>query len=130
MQEKREFLTPAPGVDSDNELIRERAIELTRGLKDDAEKGINLFYWVRDEIKYRPLVPLGLFDDYRASKTLESGVGFCVEKAALLIALARGRGNSGPISSCGHPKSSHFRQDYEGNKDKCVHMPWLLRAFS
>lgn len=92
MQEREGFLTPAPGVDSDDESIRKLSDELTFGLKNNMEKGKSLFYWVRDEIKYRPLVPLDLFENYRASKTLQNRIGFCVEKAALLTALARAAG--------------------------------------
>ncbi len=91
----QEFLRPTPAVDSDNELIRNLSLDLTRGLNKEDEKAIKLFYWVRDEIKYRPLVPLDLFEDYRASKTLESGIGFCVEKAAVLMALGRVAGIPG-----------------------------------
>jgi transglutaminase-like putative cysteine protease len=45
-----------------------------------------------EEIKYNPLVPLEIFESYRASETLKRRVGFCVEKAAVLAAFARAVG--------------------------------------
>ena len=92
MQQADEFLRPAPGIDSDNPDIEQKAKDLCWGLKDAADKARSLFYWVRDEIKYTPLVPVDALQNYRASQTLERGTGFCVEKAALLAALARAAG--------------------------------------
>lgn len=92
MQQLNEYLRPAPGIDSDNPDIERKAGELCGSLKDIADKAKSLFYWVRDEIRYTPLVPLDALQDYQASKTLERGRGFCVEKAALLAALARSAG--------------------------------------
>ncbi len=57
----------------------------------DLDKAKSLFYFVRDEIKYNP-IPLDFLEGYRASKTLERGEGFCVEKASLLAAFARAVG--------------------------------------
>jgi len=87
-----DYLKPTATVDSDNELVRERSQALTEGVSDTAGKARNLFYWVRDEIRYNALVPLEIFENYRASDTLKRGEGFCVEKAAVLAALARAVG--------------------------------------
>jgi transglutaminase-like putative cysteine protease len=84
-----DYLKPTATIDSDDELVREKAQALTEGISDAPTQAKNLFYWVRDEIKYDALVPLEIFENYRASRTLKRGKGFCVEKAALLAALAR-----------------------------------------
>lgn len=92
MQQLSEFLKPAPGIDSDNPDIKKMAEDLCKGLEKPAEKAGRLFYWVRDSIKYVPLVHVEDFRNYRASQTLVRGSGFCVEKAALLTALCRAIG--------------------------------------
>jgi len=86
------YLRPSPTIDSDNDSIKQKAVALTKSEQTAADKAKRLFYWVRDIIKYNPLVPLEIFEDYRASKTLKRGEGFCVEKAAVLAALARAVG--------------------------------------
>lgn len=87
-----DYLKPTATIDSDDELVREQAQALTRGAGDSAVRAKNLFYWVRDKIKYHPLVPIEMFEHYLASQTLKRGEGFCVEKAAVLAALARAAG--------------------------------------
>ena len=92
MKEMEKYLRPTPTVDCDNESIEGKAQNLTKGQQTAADKAKSFFYFVRDEIKYTPLVPLDLFEHYRASSTLERRKGFCVEKAALLAAFARAVG--------------------------------------
>lgn len=91
MQHAERYVRPTPSIDCDNELIRQKAGELTEGQAKDATKATSLFYFVRDEIKYNP-IPLDFFEGYRASRTLERREGFCVEKASLLAAFARAVG--------------------------------------
>ena len=86
------YLRPTPTIDCDNDSIKRKAENLSKGQQGVAGKAKSLFYFVRDEIEYTPLVPLDLFEHYQASKTLERGKGFCVEKAALLAAFARAVG--------------------------------------
>lgn len=87
-----EYLKPTATIDCGNQLIREKAWNLTKGVNDTPAKARNLFYWVRDEIRYNPLVPLEVLESYRASDTVRRGEGHCVEKAAVLAALARAVG--------------------------------------
>jgi hypothetical protein len=89
MNDMEKYLRPSPTIDSDNKSIRQKATDLTRGKETVEDKAKSLFYWVRDNIKYNPLVPVEIFEDYKASKTLKRGEGFCVEKAAVLAAFAR-----------------------------------------
>ena len=60
--------------------------------KENKEKAIKLFYWVRDEIRYDPYTFSALKRDYKATKILERGKGWCVQKAILLTALGRAAG--------------------------------------
>ena len=92
MNDIERYLRSSPTIDSDNDSIKQKAVALTKSEQTAADKAKRLFYWVRDIIKYNPLVPLKIFEDYRASKTLKRGEGFCVEKAAVLAALARAVG--------------------------------------
>jgi transglutaminase-like putative cysteine protease len=56
------------------------------------EKAKALFDFVRDRIPYTPYAPFYSPEHYPASRTLEKGEGFCVQKAVLLAALARANG--------------------------------------
>jgi transglutaminase-like putative cysteine protease len=89
MTRMEKYLRPSPTIDSDNEAVKQKAMDLTKGKETVEDKAKSLFYWVRDNIKYNPLVPVEIFEDYKASKTLKRGEGFCVEKAAVLAAFAR-----------------------------------------
>ena len=84
-----EFLKPTYFIDSDNPEIIETARELTRQCKDEREKAVTLFLFVRDRISYNPYGPIFEKERYRASKTLKRGYGYCIQKATLLAALLR-----------------------------------------
>jgi hypothetical protein len=88
-----QYLQPSELYDFDNENVKEKAHEITKNLKTDEEKAIAIFYWVRDEIKYR----MGLYrpkikDNFKASVTINRKIGFCVSKSILLSTLARAVG--------------------------------------
>ncbi len=79
-------------IDADHEKIVEKAMELTGGCSTSVEKAIALFYFVRDSIKYNVYMVSVFIDDFRASRILEWGKGYCVQKAVLLTALGRAAG--------------------------------------
>lgn len=54
------------------------------------ERAIRLYYAVRDEVRYNPYALTFVKEDYRASSVLQKKEGFCVQKAILLAAAARG----------------------------------------
>lgn len=89
MNQMEKWLKATPTFDCDNESIKEKAQNLTKGQEGVVDKAKSLFYFVRDEIKYNLYVLSDLPEYYRASRTLETGEGFCVQKAVLLAALAR-----------------------------------------
>ena len=76
-------------IESDHEKIIETAERITRGLTRDVEKIVKLFYFVRDSIPFSIYMISVFKDDFRASKILEWGKGYCVQKAVLLTALGR-----------------------------------------
>ena len=86
------YLKSTSTFDSDSESIEEKARELTQGKEDAIEKARALFYFVRDGISYNIYVPKHMPEHFRASNTLARGKGYCVQKAVLLVALARAAG--------------------------------------
>jgi len=88
------YLKPTFVIDCDSEAVKEKASLLTEKCGSEREKARELFYFVRDEIKYNPYLPFNSFDlsDYRASRTLQRGEGYCIQKAVVLTALARAVG--------------------------------------
>jgi transglutaminase-like putative cysteine protease len=67
-------------------------MDVTSGLKGVEEIAKALFYFVRDDIKYRIFLDVIDFEMFKASNTLNRGFGFCIPKANLLAALARANG--------------------------------------
>jgi hypothetical protein len=86
------YSLPTPIFDSDNATIKEKMLELTQGLDDPIDKAKALFYFVRDRILYNLHVEKHMPEHFRASSTLERGKGYCVQKAVLLVTLARSAG--------------------------------------
>jgi transglutaminase-like putative cysteine protease len=86
------YLEPTFVIDCNNPSIQEKAKDLTKGQEDIIEKAKSLFYFVRDEIKYNIYVSKSLPEHFRASNTLSRGDGYCVQKAVLMVALARAAG--------------------------------------
>jgi transglutaminase-like putative cysteine protease len=85
------YLKPTFVIDSDSEIVKEKAILLTEKWNSQKEKAKALFYFVRDEVKYTPYPPHSV-EGYCASKTLQRREGYCVQKAVVLTALARAVG--------------------------------------
>ena len=85
-------MKPTFFIDSDAESVKEKALELTEGVKGEKEKAKRIFYFVRDEIKYNALSPRSSPETFRASYVLSEREGYCVQKAVLLVALSRATG--------------------------------------
>ncbi len=86
------YLRATFAIDSDNERVMECARGLVQGCADDREKAVNLFYFVRDSIPYNMYMISVFEEDFRASRIIEWGKGYCVQKAVLLAALGRAAG--------------------------------------
>ncbi|MHA1196688.1 MAG: transglutaminase-like domain-containing protein [Promethearchaeota archaeon] len=87
------YLKPTEFLDFHRKSVRNKAFEIVKGLDDNKEKAIALFYWVRDKIKYNMMSYIPKIKaNFKASVTLRRGYGFCVSKAILLSAFARAIG--------------------------------------
>ncbi len=83
------YCSPTFYIDSDHPDIVEFSIEHTRDAKDDLEKAVQLYYAVRDKIRYNPYSIEPLKESMKASRILAKGEGYCVAKAVLLAACLR-----------------------------------------
>jgi len=83
------FLVPTPYIDSDMPSVREKSLSLVRGVTAQRDRAIRIFYAVRDGIRYTVYGNRSLPEHFRASRVLSAGEGYCVQKAILLVALAR-----------------------------------------
>lgn len=83
------FLEPTEFIDSDSKDIVNAVKEVYSKSSSHLELIIELFYYVRDRIKYNVYVPYLDRSIYKASYILKSGYGYCVQKAILLTALYR-----------------------------------------
>jgi transglutaminase-like putative cysteine protease len=92
----QKYLKPTYCIDHTESSIIEKSRELVQDVseKNDIERGIKLFYFVRDEIKYIVKYDNDYYkrSNLKASATLARGYGFCIQKAVLLAALARAIG--------------------------------------
>lgn len=86
------YLAATHFLDSDNGAIRDAACAACQGATSDIEKGVKLFYWVRDSWRYNPFAVSFTSDFHVASKVLQLDHGYCVNKAILLATAARAVG--------------------------------------
>ncbi|PUE07064.1 transglutaminase [Limnohabitans sp. T6-5] len=84
-------LAPTTLLDSDHPAVMAFAHEHAQGLTD-REKAVSLYLAVRDQFRYDPyridLSPAGM----KASTVITNGYGWCVPKAALMVAVCRAAG--------------------------------------
>jgi hypothetical protein len=78
------FLHETEYCDFNHKEIKGLAYNLTKDAKNDREKAVVLFYWVRDNILYR----VGYWNK-KASETLRERKGVCTSKNNLLISMLR-----------------------------------------
>jgi transglutaminase-like putative cysteine protease len=85
----KEYLEPTFYIDSHSKAVKEFVKKNTDSGESEKEKGIKLFYAVRDTIRYNPYAMTFDKDTYRGSYLLKVHEGFCIQKAILLAAAAR-----------------------------------------
>jgi transglutaminase-like putative cysteine protease len=83
------FLEPTPYIDCDALAVKENSLKIVQGITDQREKAVAIFYAVRDGIRYSIYGKRSLPEHFRASFILAASEGYCVQKAILLVALAR-----------------------------------------
>ena len=88
-----QYLSPTYYIDSDVSLIADFAGIAAGDKKTPVEKGVALFYAVRDKIRYDPYrIDLEQREAFKASVIIAKGYGYCVAKAIVLAAAARALG--------------------------------------
>lgn len=84
-----EYLSPTYYIDSDHPAVSEFADKSCDINEKTTKKAVQLYYAVRDGIRYDPYSIEPLKESMKASTVLNKGYGFCVAKAVLLTACAR-----------------------------------------
>ena len=93
-----QYLRPTYYIDSDAPEVVNFAKAATTGIESSIDKGIALFYAVRDKIRYDPYrIDLERKEAFKASDIIRKGYGYCVAKAIVLAAVARASGIPGRI---------------------------------
>jgi transglutaminase-like putative cysteine protease len=90
--EEAALLAPTPFIQSDAPQVVQFAQEATAGTRDDVDKGVKLYYAVRDGIRYDPYSISLDADCYYATTVLRDRAAFCIPKAILLASAARAVG--------------------------------------
>lgn len=84
-----DYLHPTYYIDSDHPKVVEFARQNSKSGSTEIEKAIQLYYAVRDGIRYNPYSMEPVKEFMKASSVLNKGQGYCVAKAVLLAACAR-----------------------------------------
>ncbi|WP_439101014.1 transglutaminase-like domain-containing protein [Congregibacter sp.] len=92
MTPSSQTLSPSWFLDSDSEAVRDFASQTGNNAQDPVAIAEELFYAVRDGIRYDPYQVSRDPSVYRASVIAGSGSNWCVPKSVLLTACARARG--------------------------------------
>ena len=92
------FLNSTKLINFYHPKIQSQAKEITTDCSTHEEKAQNIFYYIRDKIRYEFRVKF-TEEEYFASNIIEVGRGFCTQKAILFCALAR---------SCNIPAGIYF----------------------
>ena len=87
-----EFCIPTATIESTDPAVAEFAATHSAGAGSEIQRATNLFYVVRDAIRYDPYHIDLTVEGMKASTTLSTGRGWCVSKAILLAACCRSIG--------------------------------------
>lgn len=113
-----QYLTPTFFIDFDNPAVQAFAEENSGDAETDLEKAINLYYAVRDGIRYNPYSASMEKECMTASFCLEKREAFCIPKAILLTASARAIGIPARLAFGdvrNHLTSDRLREAMEGS---------------
>lgn len=91
MSEMATCLQPTEKIDSNHPAVIEKVLSLTENMKDEVERAVALFYFVRDEISYN-MYACKPGASNQASAILQNGEGWCLQKGILLAAMGRAAG--------------------------------------
>ena len=88
-KEFQAYLQPTFYIDSDSPEVIKFAKSTVNETQSDIDKAVNLYYAVRDQIRYSPYGIVFDPDVFKASWLLEAETGFCIQKSILLAAATR-----------------------------------------
>lgn len=86
------YLQPSYLIESNAPEIATFAREAVAGTTDEIGRAVQLYLAVRDQIAYDPYDKLTVAESCSAKRALARRRGFCIPKAALLVAAARALG--------------------------------------
>jgi transglutaminase-like putative cysteine protease len=89
MNPEKQHLQPTPIIESDHASVKAFVHKHVAGSDNPKDQAVNLYYAVRDEIRYNPYKFELSVNGLKASTTLAVGEAWCVPKAALLAACCR-----------------------------------------
>ncbi len=89
MNPKKQHLQPTPIIDSNHESVQSFAHQHAGNSNNPIDQAINIYYAVRDKIRYNPYRFELSENGLKASTSLKLGEAWCVPKAALLAACCR-----------------------------------------
>jgi transglutaminase-like putative cysteine protease len=87
-----DYLQPTAFIDCESPSIQAFAYQAVNDATSVRLKAINLYTAVRDSIAYDPYDNLAAPGAFTAQRALDRQRGFCIPKAALLVACARAQG--------------------------------------
>ena len=91
-KDPQDFLAPSHYFDYEHPRVRAFIEESVGDAVAPVERAVKLYYAVRDGIRYDPYRFYMRKEYFTASRTLIEGAAYCVPKANLLTAVARGAG--------------------------------------
>jgi hypothetical protein len=83
------YLAPTPALDFEQPDVARFADEAVAGATSERERAVQIFYAVRDQIRYDPYHMPSTAPGYAAGAVVRDGRAFCIPKAVLLAACAR-----------------------------------------
>ncbi|SEF89618.1 transglutaminase-like domain-containing protein [Thauera chlorobenzoica] len=86
------YLAPSDFFDFHHPRVRDFIDEAVGAAADPVERAVRLYYAVRDGVRYDPYRFYMRREYFIASRTVAEGAAYCVPKAILLAAAARGAG--------------------------------------
>ncbi len=89
MTDIAQYLQPTFFIDSNNPIVKDFAQNCCTPTADPRTRAVELYYAVRDTIKYDPYDLQRKRSALRASTVAQKQSGYCVAKAVLLTAVAR-----------------------------------------
>ena len=85
----KKYLATGRFIDCDHPAVLGYAAKHVGKAKSDIDKARNFYYAIRDGIRYNPYMKIESKVAYTASDAILTGQGWCVPKAALMVACLR-----------------------------------------